>query len=146
MPGEGAVWSALPGCRHLAGYDTVTEGGLRKEATRSCLFFWKSQSLLVQTAFPTFPAALLCDFERGSLVTDSSLCARLSEQPGSGREDPSSAVAEAASTDLNGAGTGMRFLKSAKPEIKLLSSYAAGSLKRGDSTLAQSPCDRRVTG
>nr|AAA20827.1 serotonin 5HT-2 receptor [Rattus norvegicus] len=32
----------------------------------------------------------------------------------------------------------MRFLKSAKPEIKLLSSYAAGSLKRGDSTLHRS--------
>lgn len=50
----------------------MTEGGLRKEATRSCLFFWKPWSLLRQTAFPTFPAALLCDFERGSLVTDSS--------------------------------------------------------------------------
>lgn len=103
-------------------------------------------SLLIQTAFPTFPAALLCDFERGSLVTDSFRCARLSEQPGSGREDPSSAVAEAASTDLNRAGTGMRFLKSAETEIKLLSSYAAGSSKRGDSTLARSLCDRQVTG
>lgn len=52
---------------------TATEGGLRKETGGSCLFSWKPGSHLVQTALPTFPAALLCDFERGSLVTDSSL-------------------------------------------------------------------------
>lgn len=48
-------------------------GGLRKETGWSCLFSWKPGSHLVQTALPTFPAALLCDFERGSPVTDSSL-------------------------------------------------------------------------
>lgn len=53
--GRGAVWSALPGCRHLAGYDTVTEGGLRKEATRSCLFFWKPLEPLDTDSVSYFP-------------------------------------------------------------------------------------------
>lgn len=43
--GEGD-WSALPGCRHLAGFDTVTEGDLRKETD------WRELLVLLETREP----------------------------------------------------------------------------------------------